>query len=39
MGKMSMNLPSELKGAFVKRPVDANKYTVGTVTLLSLIHI
>ena len=31
---MSMNLPNELKGAFVKRPVDANKYTVGTVTLV-----
>ena len=29
-----MNLPDELKGAFVKRPVDANKYTVGTVTLV-----
>ena len=29
-----MNLPNELKGAFVKRPVDANKYTVGTVTLV-----
>ena len=29
-----MNLPDELKGAFVKRPVDANKYTVGTGTLV-----
>lgn len=29
-----MNLPNELKGAFVKRPVDANKYSVGTVTVV-----
>jgi len=29
-----MNLPSELAGAFVKRPVDANKYSVGTVTVV-----
>ena len=29
-----MNLPSELEGAFVKRPSDANKYSVGTVTLV-----
>ena len=29
-----MNLPSELKGAFVKRPLDANKYSVGTVTVV-----
>ena len=29
-----MNIPSELEGAFVKRPVDANKYTVGTVSVL-----
>ena len=26
--------PSELKRAFVKRPVDANKYSVGTVTVI-----
>jgi len=29
-----MNLPPELAGAFVKRPMDANKYTVGTVTVV-----
>jgi len=29
-----MDLPAELAGAFVKRPVDANKYTVGTVTVV-----
>ena len=29
-----MNLPNELKGAFLKRPLDANKYSVGTVTLV-----
>ena len=29
-----MNLPAELQGAFVKRPVDANKYTVGTVSVV-----
>jgi len=29
-----MNLPAELAGAFVKRPVDANKYSVGTVTVV-----
>ena len=29
-----MNLPNELQGAFVKRPLDANKYSVGTVTLV-----
>ena len=29
-----MNIPSELEGAFVKRPVDANKYTVGTVSVV-----
>lgn len=29
-----MNLPNELKGAFVKRPLDANKYSVGTVTVI-----
>lgn len=26
--------PKELQGAFVARPVDANKYTVGTVTVV-----
>ena len=31
---MPMNPPSELKGAFAKRPVDANKYSVGTVTVV-----
>ena len=31
---MVMNLPVELKGAFAKRPVDANKYSVGTVTVV-----
>ncbi len=30
----SMNLPAELEGAFRKRPVDANKYTVGTVSVV-----
>lgn len=30
----SMNFPVELKGAFVARPVTANKYTVGTVTVV-----
>ena len=29
-----MNLPFELNGAFRQRPVDANKYTVGTVTIV-----
>ena len=29
-----MNLPAELAGAFVKRPVNANKYTVGTVSVV-----
>jgi len=29
-----MNLPAELQGAFPKRPVDANKYTVGTVSVV-----
>ena len=29
-----MDLPSELQGAFVRRPTDANKYTVGTVTVV-----
>jgi len=29
-----MNYPSELQGAFVQRPVDANKYTVGTVSVV-----
>lgn len=31
---MSLNLPDSLKGAFVKRPENANKYTVGTVTVV-----
>ena len=29
-----MNLPLELKGAFLARPVDANKYSVGTVSVV-----
>ena len=29
-----MNLPLELKSAFSARPVDANKYSVGTVTVV-----
>ena len=29
-----MNFPNELQGAFAKRPLDANKYSVGTVTLV-----
>ena len=29
-----MMLPEKLKGAFVKRPVDANKYTVGTISVV-----
>ena len=31
---IGMNLPVELKGAFVKRPKDAHKYSVGTVTVV-----
>ena len=31
---MSLNLPDILKGAFVTRPENANKYTVGTVTVV-----
>ena len=29
-----MNPPSELKGAFLARPTDSNKYSVGTVTVV-----
>lgn len=29
-----MRIPGELKGAFVKRPRDAHKYSVGTVTVV-----
>ena len=29
-----MNLPGELKGSFVRRPKDAHKYSVGTVTVI-----
>lgn len=29
-----MNLPSEIASAFVARPINANKYTVGTVTVV-----
>ena len=29
-----MEYPSELNGAFRPRPIDANKYTVGTVTVI-----
>ena len=29
-----MNIPEELKGAFLPRPLDANKYSVGTVTVV-----
>ena len=29
-----MNLPAEIKDGFVRRPVDANKYTVGTVAVV-----
>ena len=29
-----MNLPEELKGAFFKRPANANKYSVGTVSVV-----
>lgn len=29
-----MNAPSELASAFVRRPVDSNKYTVGTVSVV-----
>ena len=29
-----MDIPAELRGAFPKRTVDANKYTVGTVTVV-----
>lgn len=31
---MAMNCPSELKEAFRPRPLDANKYSVGTVTIV-----
>ena len=31
---MDMRIPVELKGAFVKRPVDAHKYSVGTVAVV-----
>lgn len=30
----ALDLPKELKGAFVKRPLDANKYSVGTVSVV-----
>ena len=29
-----MNLPREIKGSFVKRPVNASKYSVGTVAVV-----
>lgn len=29
-----MDYPQELAGAFVRRPIDANKYSVGTVTVV-----
>lgn len=29
-----MYMPEQLKGAFVSRPLDANKYSVGTVTVV-----
>ena len=29
-----MRVPRELRGAFVRRPVDANKYSVGTVAVV-----
>lgn len=29
-----MNYPEELKGAFLARPINANKYSVGTVTVV-----
>ena len=29
-----MNVPNELKGAFARRPADANKYSVGTVAVI-----
>ena len=29
-----MSLPEEIRGAFRRRPVDANKYTVGTVSVV-----
>ena len=29
-----MDIPSEIKGAFLPRPVDANKYSVGTVAVV-----
>jgi len=31
---MTKNIPDELQGAFLARPVDANKYTVGTVSVV-----
>lgn len=32
--KIRQQVPMELSGAFRKRPVDANKYTVGTITVV-----
>ena len=31
---MAIEIPEELRGAFPKRAIDANKYTVGTVTVV-----
>ena len=31
---MRVNLPEDVKDGFVRRPMDANKYTVGTVTVV-----
>ena len=31
---MGMDLPAEIRGGFARRPVDANKYTVGTVAVV-----
>ena len=31
---IGMRIPAEFKGAFVKRPADAHKYSVGTVTVI-----
>jgi len=31
---MAMNIPNELSGAFSARPIEANKYTVGTVSVV-----
>lgn len=31
---MHMNIPSAIQGAFRRRPIDSNKYTIGTVSVV-----